>query len=61
VKLKRIAAACDGGVGHCSKTTTRQKKIVGPVDATVKTIYSPPHSRFRPHRFQPYRRQQEPS
>ncbi len=40
MEKQRIAAARDGGVEHCAKTTTRQKKIVGPVDATVKTIYS---------------------
>jgi hypothetical protein len=31
VEKERIAAARDGGIGHCSKTTTGPKKIVGPI------------------------------
>ncbi|VDO17880.1 unnamed protein product [Brugia timori] len=44
MQREHIAAACDGELGHCSKTTTRQKKIVPVVDALVKTLYSARHS-----------------
>jgi hypothetical protein len=40
VQREGIAATRDGGMWHCSKTTTGQEKIVPVVDAGVNTIYS---------------------
>ncbi|MCR6474604.1 hypothetical protein NU688_00420 [Variovorax sp. ZS18.2.2] len=51
MQRKDIATARDGGIGHCSKTTTRQEKIVPVVDVAVNTIYSCPHSRLKPYLF----------
>jgi hypothetical protein len=51
MQRKNIATARDGGIGHCSKTTTRQEKIVPVVDVAVNTIYSCPHSRRKPYLF----------
>ncbi|WP_286371948.1 hypothetical protein [Variovorax saccharolyticus] len=60
MEQQRIAATEDGEREHCSKTTTtRQEKIVEPVDVTVKTIYSPLPSRHEPHEF--HQRKQEPT
>ncbi|WP_286533755.1 hypothetical protein [Variovorax sp. J31P179] len=60
MEQQRIAATDDGEREHCSKTTTtRQEKIVEPVDAAVKTIYSPLPSRPKPHEF--HQRKQEPT
>ncbi|MDM0065956.1 hypothetical protein [Variovorax sp. J31P207] len=59
MEQQRIAATDDGEREHCSKTTTRQEKIVEPVDVAVKTIYSPLPSRPKPHEF--HQRKQEPT